>query len=216
MRIALVDDSALFRGGLKLLLEETDQTAQVTEHRTGADLMHAVSHQPVDAAIIDVRMPPTYTDEGITVAQDLRHTHPGIGILVLSTYAEISYAAQLLELPSDQAGTGYLLKDHVSDIALLHDALRRVCAGEPLVDPGIAARLLKSRRKLDGLTPQERNVLQAMAEGHSNAGISTELHLSVRTVEDYCARIFDKLGIDAASNTNRRVNAVLEYLRNQT
>lgn len=213
LRVALADDSALFRHGLALLLQSTGAEI-VAETSTGEALLRLASRIPIDVAILDIRMPPTNTDEGLQTARRLRALNPRIAILVLSTYAETAYATELLDLPTTTAGVGYLLKDRVSDITTLHDAMERLRLGEALIDPGIAAQLIVGRRKLEVLSDQEKNVLQAMAEGRSNAGIAKKLHLSTRTVEDYCAKIFTKLDIPASPDANRRVNAVLQFLRN--
>lgn len=187
--------------------------AVVIETSTGEELVRATRTVAIDVAILDARMPPTFLDEGLRAAQRLRAESPAIGILILSTYAETPYATEVLDLPPS-GGRGYLVKDRVSDLAILVDALNRLHRGEALIDPGIAADLVSGRRKLEVLTDQERRVLQEMAAGQSNAGIARALNLSSRTVEDYCARIFDKLGVDIGPDVNRRVNAVLQYLRN--
>ena len=213
MRVALADDSALFRKGLAALLGASgvEVTAGVP---SGADLLNAVAVDLPDAVVLDLRMPPSFTDEGLVTAEKLRARYPALGILVLSTYAEVAYAARLL-----QTGTrhvGYLLKDRVEDSDALLDALRRVVAGESVVDPSIVRRLLGRRRitqAVDQLTAREREVLQLMAEGRSNAAIGKELYLSAKTVETHIAQVFAKLGLPQSSDDNRRVLAVLTYLR---
>jgi len=213
VRVALADDSALFRRGLATLLEASgvSVTAQVP---TGVELVHAVAADPPDAVVLDLRMPPTFTDEGLVAAEQLRARYPSLGILVLSTYAEVSYAARLL-----QTGTrhvGYLLKDRVEDSDALLDALRRITAGESVVDPDLVRRLLGRQRitqSVEQLTAREREVLQLMAEGRSNAAIGKELFLSAKTVETHIAQVFAKLGLPQSSDDNRRVLAVLTYLR---
>ena len=213
MRVALADDSALFRKGLAALLGASgvEVTAGVP---SGAALLAAASVDLPDAVVLDVRMPPTFTDEGLVTAERLRARHPTLGILVLSTYAEVAYAARLL-----QTGTrhvGYLLKDRVEDSDALLDALRRVVAGESVVDPDIVRRLLGRQRitqTVDQLTVREREVLGLMAEGRSNAAIGKELYLSAKTVETHIAQVFAKLGLPPSSDDNRRVLAVLTYLR---
>lgn len=213
MRVALADDSALFRRGLATLLEASGVTvsAQVA---SGVELLPAVADDPPDAVVLDLRMPPTFTDEGLVAAEHLRARHPSLGILVLSTYAEVAYAARLLETGAHHVG--YLLKDRVEDSDALHDALVRVVAGESVVDPDIVRRLLARRRTtaaVDQLTPREREVLGLMAEGRSNQRIGRELFLSAKTVETHIAAVFAKLGLQQGSDDNRRVLAVLTWLR---
>jgi DNA-binding NarL/FixJ family response regulator len=213
VRVALADDSALFRKGLAALLAASDVevTAAVP---SGADLLQAVAVDLPDAVVLDLRMPPSFTDEGLVTAERLRARYPTLGVLVLSTYAEVSYAARLL-----QTGTrhvGYLLKDRVEDSDALLDALQRVVAGGSVVDPDIVRRLMGRQRitqTVDQLTPREREVLQLMAEGRSNAAIGKELYLSAKTVETHIAQVFAKLGLPQSSDDNRRVLAVLTYLR---
>jgi DNA-binding NarL/FixJ family response regulator len=213
VRVALADDSALFRKGLAALLAASDVevTAAVP---SGTDLLHAVAVDLPDAVVLDLRMPPSFTDEGLVTAERLRQKYPALGVLVLSTYAEVSYAARLL-----QTGTrhvGYLLKDRVEDSDALLDALQRVVAGGSVVDPDIVRRLMGRQRitqTVDQLTPREREVLQLMAEGRSNAAIGKELYLSGKTVETHIAQVFAKLGLPQSSDDNRRVLAVLTYLR---
>jgi DNA-binding NarL/FixJ family response regulator len=213
MRVALADDSALFRRGLATLLAASgvEVTAQVP---SGAELLVAVAGDLPDAVVLDLRMPPSFTDEGLVAAEQLRARFPSLGILVLSTYAEVSYAARLLS--SGPRHVGYLLKDRVEDSDALLDALQRIVAGESVVDPDIVSRLLgRSRRTsaVDQLTAREQDVLRAMAEGRSNAAIGKELYLSAKTVETHIAAVFSKLGLPQSSDDNRRVLAVLTYLR---
>lgn len=213
MRVALADDSALFRKGLAALLAASDVEVTATVP-SGADLLQAVAVDLPDAVVLDLRMPPSFTDEGLVTAERLRERYPMLGVLVLSTYAEVAYAARLL-----QAGTrhvGYLLKDRVEDSDALLDALRRVVGGESVVDPDIVRRLLGRQRitqTVDQLTAREREVLQLMAEGRSNAAIGKELYLSAKTVETHIAQVFAKLGLPPSADDNRRVLAVLTYLR---
>ena len=172
MRVALADDSALFRQGMRLMLTAASMEVTV-EARTGAELLARVRDDPPDAAILDIRMPPTFTDEGLRTAHDLREQLPSVGVLVLSTYAETSYAVRLLG--DGEGGVGYLLKDRVDDVATLCDALGRVTRGEAVVDPDIVRRLFTRRRSrgvLDELTHRERLVLKLLAEGPSDAGIA--------------------------------------------
>lgn len=213
MRLAIAEDSGLFRSSLKLLLEASG--SQVTASTaSGKELLAAIRDNPPDVAILDIRMPPTFTDEGISTAAELRRLYPRIGILVLSTYAETSYASQLLEAVS--TGVGYLLKDNVTDASALMDSLASVAAGETVIDPSIVRRLLQRNRKpskIDTLNERERAVLRHMAEGRSNLGIAKELFLSARTVETHVTSIFTKLGLDQAETDNNRVRAVLAFLR---
>lgn len=213
MRLAIAEDSGLFRSSLTLLLEAygIEVTASVP---SGAQLLSAIGASPPDAAVLDIRMPPTFTDEGISTAAELRRLYPCIGILMLSTYAETSYASQLLE--TVPTGVGYLLKDNVTDAGTLLDSLARVVEGGTVIDPTIVRRLLQRNRKpskIDALNERERAVLRHMAEGRSNLGIAKELFLSARTVEAHVTSIFIKLGLDQADTDNNRVRAVLAYLR---
>ena len=213
MRVGLADDSALFRRGLAALLTASgvEVTAQAA---SGADLLQAVAVDLPDAVVLDLRMPPSFTDEGLVAAEQLRARYPALGILLLSTYAEVSYAARLLQ--SGTRHVGYLLKDRVEDSDALLDALRRITAGESVVDPDLVRRLLGRQRitqSVEELTAREREVLQLMAEGRSNAAIGKELFLSPKTVETHIAQVFAKLGLPQSSDDNRRVLAVLTYLR---
>ena len=213
MRIAIAEDSGLFRSSLALLLEASG--AQVTASTsTGAELLATIAASPPDVVILDIRMPPSFTDEGIRTAAELRGIHPRTGILVLYTYAETRYGSQLLETVS--TGVGYLLKDNVTDATALMDSLARVAAGETVIDPTIVRRLLHRNRKpskIDMLNERERAVLQRMAEGRSNLGIAKQLSLSARTVETHITSVFTKLGLDQTDNDNNRVRAVLTFLR---
>ncbi len=213
MRLAIAEDSGLFRTSLTLLLEASG--AQVTASTpSGTELAAAIKPDPPDAVILDIRMPPSFTDEGIATAALLRKDYPRIGILVLSTYAETRYASQLLEKVS--TGVGYLLKNNVTDAAALMDSLARVAAGETVIDPTIVRRLLGRNRKpstIGMLNDREREVLRHMAEGRSNLGIAKQLYLSPRTVETHVTSVFTKLGLDQAATENNRVRAVLAYLR---
>jgi DNA-binding NarL/FixJ family response regulator len=213
LRLAIAEDSGLFRSSVTLLLEASG--VQVTASAaSGTELLAAIGADPPDVVILDIRMPPTFTDEGITTAAQLRRLHPTVGVLALSTYAETSYASQLLEIVS--TGVGYLLKDNVTDVATLMDSLTRVAAGETVIDPTIVRRLLlRDRRpsRIDALNDRERAVLRHMAEGRSNLGIARELFISPRTVEAHVTSIFTRLGLDQADTENNRVRAVLTYLR---
>jgi DNA-binding NarL/FixJ family response regulator len=213
MRVAIADDSALFRQGLAMLLSEAGVDV-IGESRTGAELVNLVRIATPDVVILDIRMPPTFTDEGLRTAQQLRQTYPTLGVLVLSTYAETAYAVRLLETGSDRVG--YLLKDRVDDAAALCEALNRIVAGESVIDIEIITRLLARQRTtstLDRLSPRERDILQLMAAGRSNSGISQQLFLSPKTVESHIAAVFSKLGLATGTESNRRVLAVLTWLR---
>ena len=213
MRLAIAEDSGLFRSSLALLLEASG--AQVTASvPSGAELLAVIRAGPPDAVILDIRMPPSFTDEGIRTAHELRGLYPQIGILVLSTYAEAGYASQLLE--TVRTGVGYLLKDNVTDAGGLMDNLARVAAGETVIDPTIVRRLLQRNRRpstIDTLNERERAVLWHMAEGRSNLGIAKELFLSARTVETHVTSVFTKLGLAQSDTENNRVRAVLAFLR---
>ena len=218
MRVALTDDSVLFREGLAALLESAGAEV-VLQARSGDELVTRLAARGTDAgtidvAIIDIRMPPTFTDEGLVAALAVREQHPSYGVLVLSTYAETSYAARLLE--NGARGVGYLLKDRVDDVATLLDALERLQRGETVVDPDIVHRLVQRRHKEDslgGLGPREREVLEQIAQGRSNAGIARQLNLAVKTVERYVAGIFDRLQLEGGADDNRRVLAAITWLR---
>ena len=213
MRLAIAEDSGLFRSSLTLLLEASG--AQVTSSTaSGTELLSAIVPDPPDVVILDIRMPPSFTDEGIGTAAEVRSRYPRVGILVLSTYAETSYASQLLDTVS--TGVGYLLKDNVTDVGALMDSLARVASGETVIDPTIVRRLLQQNRtpsRIDALNDRERAVLRHMAEGRSNLGIAKKLFLSARTVETHVTSIFTKLGLDQADTDNNRVRAVLAFLR---
>jgi DNA-binding NarL/FixJ family response regulator len=213
VRIALADDSALFRSGLVLLLEASG--AQVTaQASSGAELVASIVADRPDAVILDLRMPPTFTGEGISTAAEIRARDADIGILVLSTFAEASYASQLMDAVGH--GVGYLLKDNVTDAGNLISQLERIVAGETVIDPSIVRRLIQRKRsasRIDALNPRERDVLARMAEGRSNVGIAKDLFLSRRTVEAHVTSVFAKLGLDQTDTDNNRVRAVLTFLR---
>lgn len=212
MRVVVADDSMLVREGVAHLLDGAGFEVVGTAE-TAAELLRVVRSTIPDAAIVDIRMPPTYTDEGIVAAHQIRHDHPDVGVLVLSNYIESRYAMQLLaEVP---ARVGYLLKERVSDLAVLTDALQRVVDGECVVDPAIVGRLMRrpSRTPLDELTDRERDVLQLMAEGRTNRAIGKALFLSAKTVETHVRLIFQKLDLEPSADDHRRVLAVLALLR---
>jgi DNA-binding NarL/FixJ family response regulator len=213
MRVVIADDEALFREGLASLLNEAgvDVVAKVG---TAAELLRRVDLARPDAAIVDIRMPPTHTDEGLLAAQEIRRTHPQIGVLVLSHYLESHWAMRLLD--EHPESTGYLLKERVSDVAVLVDALQRIAESECVLDPTIVSRLLRRPREhssLDELTARELEVLALIAEGHSNEGIAKKLFLSTKTVETHVRHILLKLDIGEGAEYHRRVLAVLAYLR---
>jgi DNA-binding NarL/FixJ family response regulator len=212
MRVVIAEDAAVMREGLIGLL--TDRGHQVCAAVADADaLVAAVAEHRPDVAVVDIRMPPTHTDEGLRAALRLRRDHPGTGVLVFSQYIETRYAAQLLA--GDAAGVGYLLKDRVADVAEFVDALTRVGTGGTALDPEVVRQLLRASRHTDGLaalTRREREVLALMAEGRSNAGIATALVVTGGVVEKHVASIFGKLGLPQSEGDNRRVLAVLRYL----
>ena len=219
MRIAIADDSALFRSGLVLLLEASGARV-TTQASSGGELIASIfparPDRPArpDAVILDLRMPPTYTGEGIQAAAEIRARDAGIGILVLSTFAEASYASQLMDVVG--YGVGYLLKDNVTDAGHLISQLERIVAGETVLDATVVRRLLARKRsagRMDTLNPREREVLARMAEGRSNVGIAKDLYLSPRTVEAHVTSVFGKLGLDQTDTDNNRIRAVLAYLR---
>jgi DNA-binding NarL/FixJ family response regulator len=212
MRVAIAEDSSLFREGLKLLLERDDIEVSA-EAKDGTELLVRVDADPPDVCIIDLRMPPGYQQEGLDAARRLHARHPGVGVLILSTYDDTASAEQLFELGA--GGRGYMLKDRVEDARALTDALTRLKAGESVIDSLIVDRLMNRSRRDDTLAPltaREQDVLRAMAEGRSNAGIGGVLHLSSKTVENHVASIFTKLQIPAGADDNRRVLAVLASL----
>ncbi len=213
MRIAVADDLLLTREGLVHLL--TGQGHDVVGQAGNAEeLVSIVDVSRPDAVVVDIRMPPTHTDEGLVAAQRIRAAYPGIGVLVLSQYVEPSYAMRLIE--DRPEGVGYLLKDRVFDIAVLIDALRRIADGETVVDPTIVSRLFRRRRTadpLDGLSERATQVLGLVAEGLSNHGIAGRLHITERTVESHITKSFLQLGLTDAAGSHRRVLAVLAYLR---
>ncbi|MHA6781613.1 response regulator transcription factor [Pseudonocardia saturnea] len=213
MRVMVADDAVLFREGLSHVLAEAgfDVTARVGDAQA---LLDAVREDPPDCAVVDIRMPPTHTTEGLDAARALAASHPSVGVLVLSAHVEPHYALQLIE--DGAQGAGYLLKERVSDLAELTDAVRRVAAGGLVVDPSVVAELVgrkRARNPLDDLTDRERDVLAVMAEGRSNQAICERLYLSPKTVEAYVRGVFTKLGLHQGADDNRRVLAVLAYLR---
>jgi DNA-binding NarL/FixJ family response regulator len=213
VRVVIADDETLLREGLARLLEDASIEV-VGKAGTADELRRRVSLTRPDVAIVDIRMPPTHTEEGLVAAVDIRRDHPAVGVLVLSHYVESRYAMRLLEEHPERSG--YLLKERVSDLAVLTDALQRIHEGECVLDPTIVARLVGRPREespLDELTEREREVLGLMAEGHSNDGICHQLFLSPKTVETHVRHILLKLGIGETPDYHRRVLAVLAYLR---
>jgi DNA-binding NarL/FixJ family response regulator len=213
MRVIVADDDLLTRQGIVHLLEAAG--VEVAAEADEADsLLRQVRLERPDAVIVDIRMPPTHTDEGLVAAQAIRSDHPAIGVLVLSQYIEPSYAMRLLEDHPERVG--YLLKERVFDGVVLVDALRRLADGETVVDPTIVSRLVGRRRRVDplaALTEREREVLGLVAEGLSNRAIAARLFVTERTVEAHVTQIFQELGLDANPESHRRVLAVLAYLR---
>jgi serine/threonine-protein kinase len=213
MRVVVADDAMLTREGIAHLLAEAgiDVVAQADD---AEGLLREVRRSEPDVAVVDIKMPPTHTDEGLVAAQRIRDEHPGIAVLVLSQYLEPSYAMRLIE--SHPERVGYLLKERVFSAAVLVDALRRVCDGETVVDPTIVARLFGRHRDNDPLATlsrREHEVLALVAEGRSNNAIADRLHVADRTVEAHVTQIFLKLGVDTSPASHRRVLAVLSFLR---
>jgi len=213
MRIVVAEDSVLLREGVVRLLEESGFEV-VGQAADAEDLLRKVRAHKPDVAVVDVRMPPTQTDEGIRAAAQIRDELPAIGVLVLSQYVEESYARELL---ADNAeGLGYLLKDRVADVETFTEAVRRVGSGGSVLDPEVVSRLLGRRRRddpLGELTPREREVLGLMAEGRSNASIAEALVVTERAVEKHVTSIFGKLDLAASPDDHRRVLAVLRFLQ---
>ncbi|GGK71570.1 response regulator transcription factor [Ornithinimicrobium pekingense] len=213
MRVVIADDVMLVRSGIARLLGDHGVDV-VGEAGDAAELLRLVAVERPDVAVVDIRMPPTHTDEGLVAAQRIRRDYPGTAVVVLSQYVEPVYAQRLLA--DHPGGVGYLLKERVSDVAVLVDALHRVHEQESVIDPTIVAQVLRGHpagSPVGRLTERERSVLALMAEGRSNGGIARELVLSERTVEAASASIFRKLGLSAAPDLNRRVLAVLTLLR---
>jgi DNA-binding NarL/FixJ family response regulator len=213
VRVVIADDEALLREGLARLLE--DAGFEVAGRCGDADaLLRLVEARRPDVAIVDIRMPPNQGDDGLLAAQEIRRRHPDVGVLVLSHYLDSRYAARLLEEVPERAG--YLLKDRISEVAVIADALRRIDEGECVIDPTIVSRLVarkRARGPLDVLTGREREVLALVAEGRSNGAIGEQLFLSRKTVDAHISQIFLKLDLRESPEDHRRVLAVLAFLR---
>jgi DNA-binding NarL/FixJ family response regulator len=213
VRVVVADDSLLLREGVARLLAETGFEVVGLAGDAG-ELLALVARSAPDVAIVDIRMPPTHTDEGLRAAHAIRARHPGVGVLVLSQHVRASYARELLG--EDASGVGYLLKDRVSDLEEFAAAVRRVAAGGSALDPTVVAQLVQRRRgdahPLELLTEREREVLALMAEGRSNQAIAARLVVTERTIEKHTSSIFAKLDLAAGPDDHRRVLAVLAYL----
>ena len=211
LKVVIAEDQALLREGMVRLLQDAGFEL-VAEAGDAPDLLRKVGAHKPDVAIVDVRMPPTHTDEGLRAASEIRERHPSVGVLVLSQYIEEGYALELLS--SNAEGVGYLLKDRVSDVDTFTDAVRRVANGGSALDPEVVAQLLGrgQAEPLDALTPREREVLGLMAEGHSNGAIVERLGISQSAVEKHVRKVFTKLGLPETEHHHRRVLAVLTYL----
>ena len=213
LRVVIAEDSVLLREGVARILEGAGFEV-VGQSSTADDLMLKVRSYSPDVAIVDIRMPPTHTDEGLTAAKAIRSEHEGVGVLVLSQYVEPEYAMELLA--DDAEGVGYLLKDRVADVPEFIAAVRRVGEGGSALDPSVVSQLVGRHRRDDPvsqLTPREREVLELMAEGLSNIAIAERLVVTERAVEKHVTSIFGKLRLGADSDTHRRVLAVLAFLR---
>ena len=213
MRVAIAEDSVLLREGLARLLGEAGFDV-VGQCGTGDDLLLKVRSYSPDVVIVDIRLPPTHSDEGLRAAIEIRNRHPSVGVLVLSQYVELGLALKLLTESPD--GVGYLLKDRITDVDEFVASVRRVADGGSALDPVIVSTLLSRRRSDDPitqLTPREREVLELMATGSSNQGIADELIITLRAVEKYVSTIFTKLGLPSTKSESRRVLAVLLFLR---
>ena len=213
VRVALAEDSLLVREGLHRILRDAGFDI-VAEVATREQLLEAVEREAPDVALVDIRLPPGYGDEGLRAATEIRQRFPGVALLVLSQYVEAEYALRLLE--GREHGVGYLLKDRILDVAQLSEAINRVLTGGVVVDPALVAQLLERPRHadpLEELTPREREVLNLMAEGLTDRGIAQRLYVTPKTVETHARHIFQKLALPESALENKRVHAVLTYLR---
>jgi DNA-binding NarL/FixJ family response regulator len=213
VRVVVADDAMLIREGLTSLLREVGVTVVGKASQADELLRHVALGRP-DVAVVDIRMPPDHSEEGLEAAERIRAEHPEVGVLLLSQYVNARYALRLLE--EHPGGIGYLLKERVSDIAVFTDALRRIAEGECVIDPTIVAQLVGKPRAdsaLDALSGREREVLSLIAEGHSNPAIASRLVLSTKTVESHVHQIFLKLDLPEGREHDRRVHAVLTFLR---
>jgi DNA-binding NarL/FixJ family response regulator len=213
VRVALSEDSFLLRQGVARLLEDAGFVV-LWQASDAEDLLARAAAEPPDVAVVDIRMPPTFSDEGLRAAHALRESQPGVGVLILSQYVDTDYAFEILS--GEVRGRGYLLKDRVMDLEAFADAIRRVGEGGSVVDPEVVDALLGRRREanpLDALTEREREVLALMAQGRSNQAIGDRLSLSPKTVEAHVTAIVAKLGLEPTPDDHRRVLAVLTYLR---
>jgi DNA-binding NarL/FixJ family response regulator len=212
MRVVIADDNLLVRAGIAALLREGG--IEVAGEAGGAeDLLREVAEHAPDVAIVDIRMPPTHTDEGLVAASEIRARHPDVAIVILSQHVEFGVATRVLAERPERLG--YLLKDRVTDLDEFIGALRRVVGGGTALDPQVVSRLLASRREdhvLEDLTPREREVLQLLAEGRSNPSIAERLEITLRSAEKYVSSIFVKLGLPDTGGEHRRVLAVLRFL----
>jgi DNA-binding NarL/FixJ family response regulator len=213
MRVVIAEDSLLLREGIARLLEDAGLEV-VGQAGDAEELMRKVTLHAPDVAIVDIRMPPNQSDEGLRAAHEIRRRFPGVGVLMLSHYVDEQYAVELFD--RGPAGLGYLLKDRVSDLGRFVEAVRQVAAGGSALDPEVVSRLINRRRRddpLQVLSPRERQVIQLMAEGRSNHGIAEQLVVTERAVEKHVTSIFAKLNLPPATSDSRRVLAVLTYLR---
>lgn len=213
MRIVIADDNTIVREGLASLLQGRGHEI-VAAVGDGAAVLPALASEHVDVVVMDIRMPPTHTDEGVRAAVALKAARPEVGVLLFSQYAEVRWARTLLDVAT--VGVGYLLKDRVAEVATFIDSLQQVAAGKVVLDPEVAAALVQAPRplrdRLDRLTARETDVLRLMAEGRSNAAIAETLFLSGGTVEKHVTAVFAKLGLEATTADHRRVLAVLRFL----
>ncbi|MCU1529894.1 MAG: LuxR family transcriptional regulator [Frondihabitans sp.] len=213
IRVVLADDSTLLREGLARLFDEAGFEV-VALYDSAEPLLAELDTTHPDVAVLDIRMPPTFRDEGVRAAVALKRDHPAVGVLLLSQYAEVDYATELME--NGHGGVGYLLKDRVSSLTALRDSVLRIVDGGTVIDEDIVRELLARRRDpLESLSPRELEVLSLMAEGKTNQAIADDLHVVVGSVEKHSTAIFQKLGLDAGGSSHRRVLAVLAWLQHR-